>query len=220
MNSNDHAGQNEDLGVVVTGDDLEGALKSAASQLGVDRNRMEYRVIDSGAGGILGLLGKKKITIRAWENESQGALRNAIEFLSEILKKMRIDAKVEGVENEDGFLLNIKGESEGLVIGRRGQTLDALQYITNRFIQRIHEGRIRVVLDSEGYRKRREQSIQKIAINLGKKAKRLGKPVAAEPMGSVERRLFHLALKPDKELKTESRGEGERRKVIIYPMKR
>ncbi|MBN1573538.1 MAG: KH domain-containing protein [Deltaproteobacteria bacterium] len=220
MDSNDHAGQNEDLGIVVTGVDLEDALKSAAGQLGLDRNSMEYRVIDSGAGGIFGLLGKKKITIRAWEADSQRALRDAIEFLSEILRKMKIGARVEGVEDEDGLNLNIRGESEGLVIGRRGQTLDALQYITNRYIQRIHEGRIRVVIDSEGYRSRREQSIRKIAISLGKKAKRLGKPVAAEPMGSVERRLFHLALKTDKELKTESRGEGEKRKVIIYPVKR
>lgn len=219
MNGNDFSDQNESTEIVVDGDDLEAALKEAAVRLGVDRNRMEYRVIDSGAGGIFGLLGKKKIKIRAWETGAGAVLRDSIDFLSGIFERMGIGVAIDGTEGEEGILLNIKGESEGLVIGRRGQTLDALQYVVNRYIQRIHEGRIRVILDSEGYRRRREQSIQKMAINLGKKAKRLGKPMAAEPMGSVERRLFHLALKSDKGLRTESKGEGDRRKVIVYPLK-
>ncbi len=220
MVSKDSSEQNENVGIVVEESDLEMALKTAAIQLGVDRSRMEYRVIELGKGGILGIFGKKKIKIKAWETNSAGVLSDSIEFLSEIFKRMRINVDVVGVENEDGLLLNIKGESEGLVIGRRGQTLDALQYIVNRYVQRMHKDGVRVFLDSEGYRGRREQSIKKMAIILGKKVKRLKKPLAAEPMGSVERRLFHIALKPDRELRTESRGEGQRRKVIVYPVKR
>lgn len=220
MVSKDSSEQNENVGIVIEENDLENALKTAAIQLGVDRSCMEYRVIELGRGGILGILGKKRIKIRAWENISAGALNDSIEFLSEIFNRMGINVDIVGVEKEDGLLLNIKGESEGLVIGRRGQTLDALQYIVNRYIQRMHGGGMRVFLDSEGYRGRREQSIKKMAITLGKKVKRLKKPLAAEPMGSVERRLFHIALKPDRELRTESRGEGQRRKVIVYPVKR
>jgi len=220
MVSKDSLEQNENIEIVVEENNLEMALKTATIQLGVDRNHMEYRVIELGKGGILGILGKKKIKIKAWEVNSAGVLSDSVEFLSEIFKRMGINVDVAGVENEDGLLLNIKGESEGLVIGRRGQTLDALQYIVNRYIQRIYENGMRVFLDSEGYRGRREQSIKKMAIALGKKVKRLNKPLAAEPMGSVERRLFHIALKPDRELRTESRGEGQRRKVIVYPVKR
>jgi len=220
MVSKDSPEQNENVGIVVEESDLESALKTAVIQLGVDRSRMEYRVIELGKGGILGILGKKKIKIKAWETDSAGILSDSIEFLSEIFNRMGINVDIVGVENEDGLLLNIKGESEGLVIGRRGQTLDALQYIVNRYIQKIHEGGVRVFLDNEGYRGRREQSINKMAITLGKKVKRLKKPLAAEPMGSVERRLFHIALKPDRELRTESRGEGQKRKVIVYPVKR
>ncbi len=212
--------QNENVGIVVEENDLEMALKTAAIQLGVERNRIEYRVIELGKTGILGILGKKKMKIRAWETNSASVLSDSIDFLSEIFNRMGINVDVAGIENEEGLLLNIKGESEGLVIGRRGQTLDALQYIVNRYIQRIHEGGVRIFLDSEGYRGRREQSIKKMAITLGKKVKRLKKPLAAEPMGSVERRLFHIALKPDRELRTESRGEGQRRKVVVYPVKR
>jgi spoIIIJ-associated protein len=209
----------EDKGTLVEGADLEDALNNASKELGIERTNMEYRVVDSGAGGLLGLFQKKKVVIRAWESEAQSAIRTAQDFLTEIIGKMGISAKVSAKNTSDGILLNIKGDSEGLVIGRKGQTLDALQYITNRYIHRHFDKTIRVILDSEGYRRRREAHIKKIALDLGKRAKKLGKPVAAQPMGSVERRLFHLALKPDRELRTESRGEGEKRKVIVYPVK-
>ncbi len=210
----------EEKGIIVEGKDLEDTLKAASEKLGVERINMEYRVIDSGAGGVFGLFQKKKVAIRAWEKSSVSAVREAEEFLSKIIEKMGLNADVTGKETPDGIILNIKGDSEGLVIGRRGQTLDALQYVVNRYVHRNYDRDIRVILDSEGYRGRREAQIKSMAIEIGRKVKRLGKPVAAQPMVSGERRLFHLALKPDRELRTESRGEGERRKVIVYPAKR
>jgi spoIIIJ-associated protein len=206
--------------IVVEGNDLEDALNAAADQLGVDRPNLEYRVVDSDAGGIFGIFKKKRITIKAWRRSAGAALGEADEFLSGILDRMGITARISGRETPDGLMLTVEGDSDGLVIGRNGQTLDALQYIVNRYMQRDQNRRIRVILDSEGYRRKREQAIGRIAQSIAKKVKRTGRPVAAQPMDSGERRLFHLALKGDRELRTESRGEGDKRKVIVYPVKR
>ena len=209
----------DERGITVEGSNLENALTIASEKLGIDRKDIEYRVLESGVRGILGIIKKKKVVIRAWGSDSHTVLDDANVFLAELFKRMNINATITGQETPDSIMFNISGDSEGLIIGRRGQTLDALQYIVNRYIHRTHDNKIRIILDSAGYRKRRESTIRKLAIDLGNKAKRLGKPVEAEPMGSGERRLFHLALKSDREIRTESRGMGEKRKVIIYPKK-
>jgi spoIIIJ-associated protein len=206
--------------IIVEGSDLDDALVSAARQLGVDRINLEYRVVDSDVGGVFGLFKKKKITIRAWRRGAEAALGEADEFLTGILERMGVVARVSAAETPDGVVLTIDGDKDGIVIGKRGQTLDALQYIVNRYMQRDQRRKIRVILDSEGYRERRQQAIQKIALTIARKVKKTGRPVAAQPMDSGERRLFHLALKSDRELRTESRGEGDRRKVVVYPVKR
>ncbi len=206
--------------IIVEGNDLEDALTAASGQLDVDRNGLEYRVIDSDIGGILGLFKKKKITIKAWRRDIGRSPQDADRFLQEILSRMGINARITTKETADGLILTIDGDRDGLVIGRRGQTLDALQYIVNRYMQRDQTRKVRVILDCEGYRRKREQAIVRMAQSIAKKAKRSGKPVAAQPMDSSERRLFHLALKSDRELRTESHGEGDKRKVVVYPVKR
>ncbi len=227
--------------VVVEGDDLEDALKAAAERLGTNRNGIDYRVVDSDAGGLFALFKKKRITIRAWRREADrpirevppgvrevvpapdvpdGALEDADRFLREILTRMGIKAEVTGRKTAEGLTLTIEGDRDGLIIGRRGQTLDALQYIVNRYMQKDQSRKVRVILDCEGYRQRREQAIARMAQNIARKAKRSGKPVAAQPMDSSERRLFHLALKSDRGLRTESHGEGDKRKVVVYPVRK
>jgi spoIIIJ-associated protein len=213
--------------IIVEGNDLDDALTAASGRLDVDRNGLEYRVIDSDIGGILGLFKKKKITIKAWRRDaghsiqdSAHSTQDADRFLQEILSRMGINARVTSKETADGLILTIDGDRDGLVIGRRGQTLDALQYIVNRYMQRDQTRKVRVILDCEGYRRKREQAIVRMAQNIARKAKRSGKPVAAQPMDSSERRLFHLALKSDRDLRTESHGEGDKRKVVVYPVKK
>lgn len=206
--------------IIVEGNDLEDALIAASGRLSVDRNGLEYRVIDSDIGGIFGIFKKKKITIKAWKRDAGRTPRDADRFLQEILTHMGINARVMGKETADALILTIDGDRDGLVIGRRGQTLDALQYIVNRYMQRDQTEKVRVILDCEGYRRKREQVIIRMAQNIAKKAKRSGKPVAAQPMDSSERRLFHLALKSDRDLRTESHGEGDKRKVVVYPVKK
>ncbi len=206
--------------IIVEGNDLEDALAAASQRLGVDRNTLEYRVIDSDIGGILGLFKKKKITIKAWGKDGGQTLQDAEQFLLGILTHMGINARVTAKETAEGLTLIIDGDRDGLIIGKRGQTLDALQYITNRYMQRDQTRKTRVILDCEGYRWKREQTITRMAQHIARKVKRTGKPVAAQPMDSSERRLFHLALKGDRDLRTESHGEGDKRKVVVYPVKK
>lgn len=206
--------------IIVEGNDLEDALATASERLGVDRNILEYRVINSDISGIFSLFRKKKITIKAWWRAGGQSLQDAEGFLMGILTRMRINARVTARETTEGLTLIIDGDRDGLIIGRRGQTLDALQYITNRYMQRDQTQKTRVILDCEGYRRKREQTIIRMAQNIARKVKRTGKAVAAQPMDSSERRLFHLALKADRDLCTESHGEGDKRKVVVYPVKK
>jgi spoIIIJ-associated protein len=206
--------------IIVEGNDLDDALISASGRLSVDRNGLEYRVIDSDVGGLFGIFKKKKITIKAWRRDADRPLGEADQFLGEILVRMGINARVTGRETADGLILTIDGDRDGLVIGRRGQTLDALQYIVNRYMQKDQTRKVRVILDCEGYRRKREQAIVRMAQNIARKVRRSGKPVAAQPMDSSERRLFHLALKSDRDLRTESHGEGDKRKVVVYPIRK
>lgn len=212
-----HATQSE---IIVEGNDLDDALAVASERLGVDRNTLEYRVIDSDIGGIFGLFKKRKITIKAWNKEDGRSQPDAEQFLMGILTLMGITARVTVKQTTEGVTLVIDGDRDGIVIGKRGQTLDALQYITNRYVQRDQTRKVRVTLDCEGYRRKREQIIERMAGNIGRRVKRTGKPIAAQPMDSSERRLFHLALKGDRDLSTESHGEGDKRRVVVYPAKK
>jgi spoIIIJ-associated protein len=206
--------------IIVEGNDLEDALAAAAERLGVDRKTLEYRVIDSDIGGIFALFKKRKITIKAWGKDGGQSLQDAQEFLVGILTRMGINARVTAKETAEGLMLIIDADRDGLIIGKRGQTLDALQYVTNRSMQRDQTQKTRVILDCEGYRRKREQAITRIAQHIARKVKRTGKPMAAQPMDSSERRLFHLALKGDRDLRTESHGEGDKRKVVVYPTRK
>jgi len=213
----EHATESE---IIVEGNDLEDALAVASERLGLGRNAFEYRVIDSDIGGLFGLFKKKKITIKAWHKDGGKSLPDAEEFLMGILDRMGIEARLTARQTEEGIAITIDGDRDGIIIGKRGQTLDALQYVTNRYVQRDQIKKVRVVLDCEGYRRRREQIITRMAQNIARRVKRTGKPIAAQPMDSSERRLFHLALKGDRDLSTESRGEGDKRRVVVYPVKK
>jgi len=130
---------------------------------------------------------------------------------------MGIEAHLEGRVDEDRLVVNIEGEKAGLLIGRRGQTLDALQYILNKMINKAEKRPVRVVLDAEDYRGRRRQSLEELAARMGEKAHRTGKPITISPMNAHDRRIVHLALKDDARVRTASRGEGEMKKIIIFP---
>jgi spoIIIJ-associated protein len=144
----------------------------------------------------------------------------AKELLSGILRRMSFECQVAAQETPEKIILNIEGDSSGLLIGKRGQNLDAIQYILSKAINRADTERKMIMVDSEAYRKRREESLLNLAEKIREKVKKTNKPVSLSHMNAHDRRIIHLALQEDAALVTKSRGEGEYRKILILPAKR
>jgi spoIIIJ-associated protein len=149
------------------------------------------------------------------DNEIGVAL--ARETLENILALIPVEASVSAEQVDGNIALTIEGDKSGLLIGRKGKTLDALQFIVNRIVNKTLDKRIRVVVDSENYRQRRRDSLTQMALRMGDKAIRIGKPVTTNPLNPRERRIIHLALKEDGRLNTKSKGDGLLKKVVIFP---
>lgn len=144
----------------------------------------------------------------------------AKEILEGILEKMSFECQVTFQETPEKIILNIEGDGSGLLIGKRGQNLDAIQYILNKAINRSDNERKMIIVDSEAYRKRREESLLVLAERIREKVKKTKKPVSLSNMNAHDRRIIHLALQKDEALTTKSRGEGEYRKIVILPARR
>ena len=137
-------------------------------------------------------------------------------FLVDVLKTMGMEVKITSSIDEDGSLsINMEGENMGILIGKRGQTLDSLQYLTNRVANKMQEGYVRVKLDTENYRERRKETLENLAKNIAHKVKRNKKSFALEPMNPYERRIIHSALQGDKYISTHSEGDEPYRRVVI-----
>lgn len=157
--------------------------------------------------------------VEAVEATSPAAFK-ARDLLSGILSKMTFNCQVKAMETDDTIILSVSGDESGLLIGRRGQNLDALQYILNKAINRSDSDRKMIVVDSEDYRKRRQESLLSMAERIRDKVKKTQKPLSLAHMNAHDRRIIHLALQEDEALVTKSRGEGEFRKVIVLPAKK
>lgn len=144
----------------------------------------------------------------------------AKEILEGILEKMSFECQITSQETTEKLVLNIEGDGSGLLIGKRGQNLDAIQYILNKAINRSDNERKMIIVDSEAYRKRREESLLVLAERIREKVKKTKKPVSLSNMNAHDRRIIHLALQKDEGLTTKSRGEGEYRKIVILPARR
>lgn len=149
--------------------------------------------------------------------DDEAGLALAKETLESILALIPVETSVNAHHNDGNITLNIEGDKSGLLIGRKGKTLDALQFIVNRIVNKALDRRTRVVVDSENYRQRRRDSLTQMALRMGDKAKRIGKPVTTNPLNPRERRIIHLALKEVGGLNTKSKGEGLLKKVVIFP---
>lgn len=150
------------------------------------------------------------------QEEQNATAEEAKKFLAGVFKGMGLDVTMEKMTNEERILLNLRGRGLGILIGKHGQTLNALQYLTNLAAGRLYHHRYFVMLDVENYRSRREQTLTALARRLAEKAKRTGQPVELEPMEPGERRIIHLALQHDPDVATDSEGEGSYRHVVIH----
>ncbi len=152
---------------------------------------------------------------------AQVGLPQAQEVLTKILEKIPVEVEVEASIQDGAVYLNIIGDGSGLLIGKKGQTLDALQFLVNKIINKEHssDGKVEIIVDTENYRLRKEENLRDIAFKMSQKAKKTLKPVSFNPMPPQERRLIHLILADDKEVYTKSYGEGAMRRIIVYPRK-
>ncbi|HZK18032.1 MAG TPA: RNA-binding cell elongation regulator Jag/EloR [Clostridia bacterium] len=200
-----------------TGRSVDEAIELALQELGVLKDQTEVEVIEEPQKGLFGFLGSKpakvKVTVR-YNPEEQVKL-----LLGSILKTMELPTDLSITRKNDFVKVDISGKDIGILIGRRGETLNALQYLVNLSVNKNRKDRVRVLLDVESYRKRREETLKRLALRLANKAKQKGKNVVLEPMNSSERRIIHTALQSRHDINTYSEGEEPFRKIIISPKK-
>ncbi|MCR5639862.1 MAG: protein jag [Lachnospiraceae bacterium] len=200
-----------------TGKTVEDALTQASVQLGVTSDQIEYEVVDKGSNGILGF-GSKDALIRVKKKEEAADAKDLAEaFLRDIFATMNLEVIMDSSFDEVDKVLNIdlKGPEMGIIIGKRGQTLDSLQYLVNLAVNRKSSDYVRVKLDTEDYRRRRKETLENLAKNVAYRVKRTKKPVSLEAMNPYERRIIHFALQNDSYVSTHSEGEEPYRHVVV-----
>lgn len=193
---------------------LDDAIMEAKIKLEATSESLEYEVIDKGSSGFLGI-GSKPARIRA--RKMLNAREKAEEFLGKVFDAMQLQVNVEITENTEEKTMNIElsGEDMGVLIGKRGQTLDSVQYLVSLVVNKDEEEYTRVKVDTENYRQRRKDTLENLAKNISFKVKRTGKTVTLEPMNPYERRVIHSALQNDKFVSTHSEGEEPYRHVVV-----
>jgi spoIIIJ-associated protein len=201
---------------------IEDAIALACQELKLPREKLEIEILSKGSSGIFGIVGAKKARIRVTVSAPpfEATAERAKEILSEILKHVDLPTVIECEGKEDYVYLNIISNGSGLLIGKRGKTLNALQYLVAKVLHREMGENISVVVDTENYRSKREVSLTELAQELSDKVKKSHRPLTTGPMNAQDRRIIHLALKEDQEVRTKSKGEGNLRRVVIYPVKR
>lgn len=190
------------------------AITQAALALGVSSEQLEIEVIDEGSNGFLGI-GSRPAVIQAKKKFSLEG--TAVDFLKDVFRTMNMEVEIDVVYDADEKTMDIdlKGDDMGILIGKRGQTLDSLQYLTSLVVNKYTEDYIHVKLDIENYRERRKETLETLARNIAYKVKRTRRPVSLEPMNPYERRIIHSALQNDRYVVTRSEGEEPFRHVVV-----
>ena len=206
-----------------TGKNVEDALTKALVELGVTSDKVEYEVVDKGSNGILGIGSKPaKINVKIKEEkpivveEAPADIEAVIvEFLSKVFDAMNLTVKINVNITEESVDVDLVGDDMGVLIGKRGQTLDSLQYLVSLVVNKKSDKYLRVKLDTENYRERRKETLVNLAKNIAFKVKRTKRSVSLEPMNPYERRVIHSALQNDKYVTTKSEGEEPFRHVVV-----
>ena len=190
------------------------AITEACQKLSVTSDKLEYEIIDEGSAGFLGL-GAKPAVIKACVKCS--VEDNAKNFLKEVFEAMDLTVvvTVKYDEEEKSMDIDLSGDEMGVLIGKRGQTLDSLQYLVSLVVNKDAEDYIKVKVDTEDYRQRRKDTLENLAKNIAYKVKRTKRSVSLEPMNPYERRIIHSALQNDKYVTTHSEGEEPFRRVVV-----
>ena len=200
--------------IEISAKNVDDAITQATVQLGTTSDQLEYEVLDKGSTGFLGI-GSKNAVIKARKKFSID--ENVVEFLSSIFDAMKMEVEILVAVNEEEHIIEVelKGDDMGILIGKRGQTLDSLQYLTNLAINKHSDEYYKVKIDTEDYRKRRKETLENLAKNIAYKVKRTKRPVSLEPMNPFERRIIHSALQNDRYVTTHSEGDEPYRHVVV-----
>lgn len=194
---------------------VDEAVSLALEELGASKDDVDIEIIEE-TKGLFGLLGNKEVKVRVTLREREEVSR-AREFIKNVTEKLGMDIEQEiSFNGEDKILkIELKGEGLGLLIGRRGETLDSIQYLTNIFVNKKSDDYIKVTIDAENYRERREEALVSLAKRTAAKAVKYRKNMVIEPKNPYERRIIHEALQDYPEVTTYSVGEDPNRKVIV-----
>ena len=200
--------------IEVSAKTVSDAITEACQKLTVTSDKLEYEVVDEGSSGFLGI-GSKPAVIKARVKSSVEDI--AKDFLKNVFEAMDltvvVDVKYDEAENS--MDVDLSGDEMGVLIGKRGQTLDSLQYLVSLVVNKNVENYIRVKVDTENYRQRRKETLENLAKNIAYKVKRTKRPVSLEPMNPYERRIIHSALQNDKYVTTHSEGDEPFRHVVV-----
>lgn len=200
--------------IEVTGKTVEDARTEALIKLGTTSDQIEVEILEKGSSGFLGI-GSKPAVIRV---RRKFTMEDCVrDFLTQVFDAMdlTVDISVEVEEDNHAVNVELKGDEMGVLIGKRGQTLDSLQYLTSLALNRHTDEYVKVKLDTEDYRKRRKETLENLAKNIAYKVKRTKRPVSLEPMNPFERRVIHSTLQNDKYVSTHSEGEEPHRHVVV-----
>jgi spoIIIJ-associated protein len=202
--------------VTAVGQTVDAAVESALAQLKTTKNQVEIIVVEEGKKGFLGFGSRTaKVIVRKKVNP----VETVEEFLKDVCEKMGVPVKIQIKQNGRNILYELSGEKIALLIGKRGQTLNSIQYLAQLVINRESKEYLKVLLDAEGYRERRKQALIQLAERIAYKAVKIGKEIPLEPMPADERKTIHTALVSFKGIKTYSSGEDAKRHIIIAPIK-
>lgn len=198
-----------------SGKTVEDAITEALIKFETTREKLDYNVIDKGTNGLLGFIGSKPAKIEA--RKIITIEDKALEFLNDMFSSMnmKVDVKIEYNGEESYMNIELSGDEMGIIIGKRGQTIDSIQYLVSLVVNKESDTFIRVKVDTENYRQRRRETLENLAKNISYKVKRTRKSVSLEPMNPYERRIIHSALQNDKYVFTKSEGEEPYRHVIV-----
>lgn len=200
--------------IEMTGRTVEEAVKNALNELNLTEDRIEYDILEEGSKGLFKLIGAKPARIKV--KVKRDYIFEAKTFLRDVLNSMGVKAEIRIKEEEDNIKISLTGPDMGILIGYRGETLDSLQYLVSLVVNKGHETAYkRVVLDTENYRSKREETLKRLAGKVAGTVRRTGKFVRLEPMNPYERRIIHSALQDDRYVQTYSEGEEPYRRVVV-----
>ncbi|RDU37252.1 protein jag [Neobacillus piezotolerans] len=201
--------------ITASGQTVDEAVQSALAQLNAPKDRTEIEIVDEGKKGIFGFFGSRPAVVKV--TLKPDPIEEAKKFLSQVSEQMGAPIEIEANREGKHVTFVMSGEKIALLIGKRGQTLNSLQYLTQLVINRFSEQYLTVILDAEDYRNRRNETLIQLAQRLAQKAVKTGKTVTLEPMPSYERKVIHTALSENSRVKTYSDGTEPHRHIVITP---